>query len=36
VVLGQVGAGPHGPKESARVTSIRPYLDILYAWAEAL
>jgi acetylornithine deacetylase/succinyl-diaminopimelate desuccinylase-like protein len=36
VVFGQVGAGPHGPKESARATSIRPYLDILDAWADTL
>jgi acetylornithine deacetylase/succinyl-diaminopimelate desuccinylase-like protein len=36
VVFGQVGAGPHGPKEFARATSIRPYLDILDAWADAL
>jgi hypothetical protein len=36
VVFGQVGAGPHGPRESARLTSIRPYLDILDAWADAL
>ena len=36
VVFGQVGAGPHGPKESARVTSIRPYLDILDAWVDSL
>jgi acetylornithine deacetylase/succinyl-diaminopimelate desuccinylase-like protein len=36
VVFGQVGAGPHGPRESARMTSIRPYLDILDAWADAL
>jgi len=35
-VFGQVGAGPHGPKEFARATSIRPYLDILDAWAEEL
>ena len=36
VVFGQVGAGPHGPKEFARATSIRPYLDILDAWADGL
>ncbi len=36
VVFGQVGAGPHGPKEFARATSIRPYLDILDRWADAL
>ncbi len=36
VVFGQVGRGPHGPKESARLTSIRPYLDILDAWADKL
>ncbi len=36
VVFGQVGAGPHGPKESARLTSVRPYLDILDAWADGL
>jgi hypothetical protein len=36
VVFGQVGAGPHGPKEYARATSIRPYLDILDRWADAL
>ncbi len=36
VVFGQVGAGPHGPKESARATSIRPYLDILDAWVDSL
>jgi hypothetical protein len=36
VVFGQVGAGPHGPKEYARATSIRPYLDILDAWADSL
>jgi acetylornithine deacetylase/succinyl-diaminopimelate desuccinylase-like protein len=36
VVFGQVGAGPHGPKEYARATSIRPYLDILHAWADTL
>jgi acetylornithine deacetylase/succinyl-diaminopimelate desuccinylase-like protein len=36
VVFGQVGAGPHGPKEYARATSIRPYLDILDRWADGL
>ena len=36
VVFGQVGAGPHGPKEYARATSIRPYLDILDRWADSL
>jgi len=36
VVFGQVGSGPHGPKEFARATSIRPYIDILDAWADEL
>ena len=34
-VFGQVGAGPHGPKEFARATSSRPHLGILDAWADA-
>ncbi|MFH1812441.1 MAG: M20/M25/M40 family metallo-hydrolase [Pseudomonadota bacterium] len=36
VVFGQVGRGPHGPDERHLVSSIRPYLDILDAWAEML
>jgi len=33
VVFGQVGGGPHGPKEFHRLTSIEPYWKILDSWA---
>jgi acetylornithine deacetylase/succinyl-diaminopimelate desuccinylase-like protein len=35
VVFGQVGGGPHGPEEFHRLTSIRPYWEILDIWAAA-
>ncbi len=35
VVFGQVGARPHGPGESHRISSIRPYLEVLDRWAAS-
>ena len=33
VVFGQVGNGPHGPREFHRLTSVAPYWEIMDRWA---